>query len=260
MRFPAACPFLLVSLAACAHQTATAPAAPATDPGRADPQTGGITVVDDAAFFFSLPGQWEKHAVDGGYDFRRGTEEQVIVTRLPSSSQDDATNVDTLSSAQQRAIPALCKRGALVGTPQRMPAGRKEPLLLVGVHASCEEPRVVATFVAVSSQGTVLSYEHYRYDAAKTTPDLGSVDATMFASLHIKAPTPATAACPDTILAHADSQEGMCLEAAVLGEAVVADCGAKLRGRGWQRDDLGAKLIGQQTGKTIVCYHAAAKH
>jgi hypothetical protein len=52
----------------------------------------------------------------------------------------------------------------------------------------------------------------------------------------------------------------MCLEAEVLGDTVVSDCGGKLRGRGWRRDELGARLIAKQTGKkSIVCYHAPAK-
>jgi hypothetical protein len=174
-------------------------------------------------------------------------------------------DLEALSSAQQSAIRAVCKRGALVGGPERA----NEPLPLLRVRATCEEPQLVATFVAAASHGSVISYEHYRYDAARMTPELETADAAMFAALHIKAPSAGrpkgaaamrpSAACPDEILAQADSQTGMCLEAAVLGDAAAEDCGGKLRGRGWRRDDLSTSLIAKQTGKTIVCYHAPGK-
>jgi hypothetical protein len=46
------------------------------------------------------------------------------------------------------------------------------------------------------------------------------------------------------------------MEAAVLGNDVVAACGAWFESQGWLRDNNAEIMIGGQTGKTLACYHA----
>jgi hypothetical protein len=115
---------------------------------------------------------------------------------------------------------------------------------------------MVATLVAGSAEGKVVSYEHYRYDAGALTAEMERSAAAILGSLRIKPPV---ASCPPEILALLKSNRGTCLEPAVFGETVVAACGRQFEGRRWIRDDATEAALGKQTGKKQVCYHPPAK-
>jgi hypothetical protein len=110
---------------------------------------------------------------------------------------------------------------------------------------------VVGTFVAAPLGSNVLSYEHYWYDERTFSPELDRADDTILATLHLK---PAVAACPSSVIATAEANDGTCLEAATLGKAVVEECQRLLKSRGWTSDDAIAEKIGRQTAKKLVCY------
>jgi hypothetical protein len=72
------------------------------------------------------------------------------------------------------------------------------------LHVVCEQPRVVATFVAAPFGGKVLSYEHYWHDAQTFSSELDRRDDAILATLRAK--TVATT-CPSTVLARGTRRE-----------------------------------------------------
>jgi hypothetical protein len=243
---------LFLSFAACAAQREPPPQAPAPAAKTARPTERAPrdrTHIDHADLAVDLPGHWEEHPIEGGYDLRKGEEEQVILALFPPAQGSRAADsAALLAEAQQRAMLAQCKRGGVAGASA--PAGMSKA---VRVHVTCEEPNVVATFIAAPQGESVLSYEHYWYTAHVYSADLDRADDAILASLHVKAEA---AACPPDLLVQATSNGGACLEAAVLGDNVVAACARAYEGRGWHRNDAVANALGQQTGKTLVCYQA----
>jgi hypothetical protein len=223
---------------------------PATPPaGAAD-----RTIVDHDDVAFELPGRWEERRSAGGYELWRGDQEQVLVTLFPPTEGLDANaSAEKLASVQRDAILGLCKHGARMGKVARASAAA---LSSIQFQFECQEPRVVATFLAGTSQGKVISFEHYRYNVASLTPEILRSAKAIFDTLRIKAPT---SSCPPAILSSGTAQGGACLEAAVLGETVVTACSRELVSRHWVRDEVTADLIGKQTGKKLVCYRDPAK-
>jgi len=208
---------------------------------------GAHTAIDHVDLALDLPGTWVEHPIDDGYDLRRG-KEQVIVGFFPVYHNDASGSIASLAESQRGALPKLCKRDAVVRPPRAAAPGQP-----IWTYATCADPAVAFVFVAIAAQGKVISYEHYRYEAAALTPELERADASIVASLRVK---PA-AACPSSIQRSAQdssAQGGACLEAAVLGDEAVAACGRDLEARGWVRDDSTASLIGGQSGKQLVCY------
>jgi hypothetical protein len=121
----------------------------------------------------------------------------------------------------------------------------------------CQNPAMVISFGAASGLADrVISYEHYWYEATAVVPEIDRADAANLETLRLK---PATGRCPEAVLAAAAQQDGVCLEAAVLGDLVAADCRRTLETRHFARDDVTATLIGRRTGKVLACYHAPAK-
>jgi hypothetical protein len=64
------------------------------------------------------------------------------------------------------------------------------------------------------------------------------------------------ASCPSSVTESAGQQGGSCLEAAVLGQDVVASCVTWFESQGWVHDTDAETAIGGQTGKQLTCYHA----
>jgi hypothetical protein len=236
---------LLLLLVACAGGAAP-PATAASSTTRASAQR---TRIDHDDIALELPGKWEERRLEDGYDLRRGDQEQIIVATMPIPEGvpvDEA--VAHLAEAQRIGLGSQCKGGLAASEP----AAARVPAHALRLHAVCAEPRVVATFVAAPLERAVLSFEHYRYDGRPFSADLERDDEAVLATARVKAPA---ATCPEAVLTQAQSGGGACLEAAVLGSAVVEDCARAFKGRGWLRDDATAELIGRSTAKKLVCFH-----
>jgi hypothetical protein len=202
--------------------------------------------MDGADLALDLPGRWDESPVEMGHDFRKGPpgqQEIVVVLMSAIEGLDAGKSAAHLSDAQRKGMSTLCKRGAVASSPTSattIPGAMR-------VHVTCEEPRLVATYVARPYESEVLSYEHYWYDVPGYSAALDSADDAILSRLQVH---PLTTACPSVVA----DKGGTCLEAAVLGQAAVDRCGQALASRGWTRDDVAAEAIGRQTAKTLVCY------
>ena len=85
---------------------------------------------------------------------------------------------------QKGSMGSQCKKGMVVGKTEPPLA----PPDALRVNITCTEPKVVATLVAASAYGKVLSYEHYRYDVTAMTPELERADVAILSTLQIKPP------------------------------------------------------------------------
>jgi hypothetical protein len=189
----------------------------------------------------------QQRPIDGGIELRSNREQIVVSLFPPIQGLDSEHSVAHLVDAQQRGVASACAHARDAGTPT--PA--TTPPRAMRLHVVCEQPRVVATFVAAPFGVKLLSYEHYWHEAQTFSSELDHRDDAILATLRAKA---VATTCPSTVLASAIPNGGACLEAAVLGNAVVEDCRRALESRGWTRDDATADAIGHQTGKTLVCY------
>jgi hypothetical protein len=220
-------------------------------PRRSDVATSADqTHIDRADLALDLPGRWDEHTIENGHDLRMADRQQIILSLLPPvQGLDVASSTTRLADAQSRSLTSQCTRGLTASAP--IPAAT--PAGAIRLRVVCQEPRVVATFVAAGMGNQVLSYEHYWYDTQTFSPELDHADDTILATLRLKP----RAVCPPEILAQASANGGTCLEAAVLGEAVVEDCRRTLESQAWTRDEQAADLIGHQTAKKLVCYRKA---
>jgi uncharacterized protein YcfL len=221
---------------------------------RAQTPTGGRDVggthVDGADLALDLPGRWDEAPVEAGHDLRKGPpgQQEIVAVLMPAIEGLDAgKSAAHLSDAQRKGMSTLCKRGVVASssTPATTIPGAMR------VHVTCEEPSIVATYVARPYESEVLSYEHYWYDVPGYSAALDSADDAILSGLQVH---PLTTACPSVVVEQTTSKGGTCLEAAVLGQAAVDRCGQALASRGWMRDDVAAEAIGRQTAKTLVCY------
>jgi hypothetical protein len=203
--------------------------------------------VDGADLTLDLPGQWSEAAREGGHDLRKWPEEVVVVLMPVAGDLDAGGSVARLADAQRAGVTALCKHGAAASVPA--PVTTRPGALRL--HVSCDEPRLVATYVALPAESEVLSYEHYWYDVPAYSAALDLADDAILASLRVR---PFTTSCPRGVIEQAASAGGTCLEAAVLGQPAVERCGDALASRGWTRDDVAAEAIRSQTAKALVCY------
>lgn len=212
--------------------------------------SAGNTHIDHADLTLDLPGRWEERPIDAGHDLRLGDREQIIISLFPPPDDLHGTSAAArLAEAQQRGVAAQCKRA----TGAMMPAATSTPARALRFHFVCDEPHVVATFVAAPVGGTVVSYEHYRYEVQTFSPDFDRTDDAILAALRFK---PTAMACPPALFAQAAADGGSCLEAATLGKATVEECGRALENAGWRRDDAVADAIGRRTAKKLVCYRS----
>ncbi len=221
------------------------PRDPRSPPDTAGP--AGRTHVDGADLALDLPGHWDEGPAEGGHDLRNWPQ-QIVVALMPLAEGLDATgSAARLADAQKHGLGSLCKRGATASEPvpvQARPGAMRS-------HVGCDEPRVVATYVALPVENEVLSYEHYWYDVPVYSAALDVADDAILASVQVH---PLATSCPSGVLAQTGSTGGACLEGAVLGPAVAERCGRALASRGWARDDAAAEAIRSPTAKTLVCY------
>jgi hypothetical protein len=236
-----------------AAQSATVARNSAPAPGDAARATGDRTHFDGADLSVDLPGHWEEAPVEIGHDLRKGPpdpEEVVIVLMPRAPDQDEESSTSRLANAQRHGMSTLCKRGAVASSPTRSATMSGA----LHVHVICDEPRVLATYTALTVEGEVLSFEHYWYAVPGYSEALDHADEAILASLQVHA---LRAACPGPVVDQITSKGGTCLEAAVLGQAAVETCGRALASRGWTRDEAAAEAIGRQTEKVLVCYRRA---
>jgi hypothetical protein len=206
-----------------------------------DSDAVGRTHVDGADLALDLPGQWNEAPIERGHDLRKGPQEIVVVLMPRFEGLDAGSSAARLADAQQHGVTTLCKRGAAASAPTPVTA-RPDARRL---HVTCDEPRLVATYIALTVESDVLSYEHYWYDVPGYSAALDRADDAILASLQVR--------CPSVVLDQA-SNGGACLEAALLGQSAVERCGQALESHAWKRDDTAAELIRRQTAKTLVCY------
>jgi hypothetical protein len=163
--------FLSFSLVACAGNRGQ----PAHAPDR--------THIDRPDLVVDLAGRWDEHAIAGGHDLRMGYRQQIVVSVLPPArGLDVVASVKHMAEAQAQGMTSRCKQGATASTPTQA----STPPRALRLHVVCEEPRMVATFVAAPAEGNVLSYEHYWYDAKTFSPELDRADDAILGTLHVK--------------------------------------------------------------------------
>ena len=198
-----------------------------------------------------LPGKWDERRIAGGHDFRKGNREEIIVSlHLTAEGLDVDGSTARMAQAQQAGMTSECKRVGASSAPAPVTSFAGA----LGSRVVCDEPAVIATFVAAPVEGRVLTYEHYRYDAKEVSPDLDRADDAILATVKVK---PRAMVCPPHLFTEAVANGGTCLEAAVLGQAVVDVCARTFESRGWTRDDGVARVIGRQTAKKLTCYRGA---
>lgn len=258
------CGLLSFSALACSDRPAATPPpssvsslSTSSSPQRVAPLASsppGSTAIDEEHLAIELPGRWEQQrAEDGAYDLRLGKEQIMISTHPFIEGLDGAASADRLSEAQRKALVERF-HCAETGEVRRVTTPHAR---IVRSAIVCQNPAMVITFGAANGPSDrVISYEHLWYDATALSSEIARADTANLETLRFK---PASGHCPETSLAAAMQNDGACFEAAVLGDAVAADCGRTLESRHFVRDETAAKAIGERTGKVLACYRSPAK-
>ena len=229
-----------------------APPAHAPTGDQDDSDAVGRTHMEGVDLTLDLAGRWKEAPMEAGHDLRKlqkGKEEIIVVLWPRPKGLDANSSAARLADAQRSGITTLCKRGVVVSAPTPVTA-RPSALRF---HVACDEPRMVATYIALTVETDVLSYEHYWYEVPGYSAALDHTDDEILAGVQVHS---LAAACPSASVEQAISggAVGVCLEAAVLGHAAVERCGQALASRNWTRDDMAAQAVGRQTAKTVVCF------
>lgn len=169
---------LVVGVAVAALGSPRAFAKPPTASRASGPVTGTIagTVVERTDLALILPGLWTEKPLDGGVEFWRGEQEQLIASVYgPPDGKRGNDAVQMVSTVQRLAIEQVCESGIKVGNAEHVSA-KGSGLVAVRFVASCEKPRMTSTLIAATAHERVLSLEYYDYHA---TPNLAAHTATV---------------------------------------------------------------------------------
>lgn len=207
----------------------------------------GTTHIDGPDLTLDLPGHWTDVTDDTGHDLSSDRQEMFLQLFEKPDWMDPDVAATRLAVLHRRFMTRLpCRRGAVLSAPTpwaARPGGER-------FYFVCDDPRGVITNVALTVEPEVLWYAHVWAGERGYSPALDRADDAILESLHVR---PVASVCPGATLGQLRAG-GICLEAAVLGQAGVNLCTRALVIRGWIRDSAAAEAMASATAKSVVCY------